>query len=90
MWNGGKSLLWQHIARIYFLDAESTWKVLPKIAYDHISLTPYSVMRVDLAAKILSSTMASVLTDHGGKELSGTSKYHQFFDCMSEWSVSKT
>ena len=69
------------------MDAESPLKVLPKITYDHISLTPYSVMRVDLAAQILSSTMASVLSHHGGNELSGTSKYcdmiDKFFDCMS-------
>ena len=75
------------------MDAESPLKVLPKITYDHISLTPYSVMRVDLAAQILSSTMASVLSHHGGNELSGTSKYcdmiDQFFDCMNVQSVSE-
>ena len=93
MWNDGKYLLWQHIARMYFMDAESPLKVLPKITYDHISLTPYSVMRVDLAAQILSSTMASVLSHHGGNELSGTSKYcdmiDKFFDCMNVRSVSE-
>ena len=65
---------------MYFMDAESPLKVLPKITYDHISLTPYSVMRVDLAAQILSSTMASVLSHHGGNELSGTSKYCDMID----------
>ena len=75
------------------MDAESPLKVLPKITYDHISLTPYSVMRVDLAAQILSSTMASVLSHHGGNELSGTSKYcdmiDQFFDFVNIESVSE-
>ena len=37
-------------------------------------------MRVDLAAQILSSTMASVLSHHGGNELSGTSKYCDMID----------
>ena len=41
MWNDGKYLLWQKIAGMYFMDAESPLKVLPKITYDHISLTPY-------------------------------------------------
>ena len=64
--------------------------VLPKITYDHISLAPYSVMWVDLAANILSSTMASVLTHHGGNELSGTcDMIDQFFDCMNVRSVSE-
>ena len=93
MWNNGKYLLWQHTARRYFMDAERLLQVLPKITYDHISLTQYSVMKVDLAAQILSSTMASVLTHHGGNELSGTSKYcekiDQFFDYMNVGSVSE-
>ena len=93
MRNDEKYLLWQHIARMYFMDAESPLQVLPKITYDHISLTRYSVMWVDLAAQILSSTTASVLTHHGGNELSGTSKYcdviDQFFDCMNVQSVSE-
>ena len=92
MWNDEKYLIPQHVASMYFTDAKSPLKVLPKITYDHISLTPYLVMRVDLAAKILSSTMASVLTHHGRNELSGISKYcdtiDQFFDCMNVWSVS--
>ena len=50
-------------------------------------------MRVDLAAQILSSTMASVLSHHGVNDLSGTSKYcdmiDTFFDCMNVWSVSE-
>ena len=78
---------------MYFMDAENPLKVLPNITYDHISPTPYSVMRVDLAAQILSSTMASVLNHQGGNELSGTSKYcdiiNQFFDCMNVRSVSE-
>ena len=92
-WNGEKSLLWQHIARIYFMDAESPLKVLSKITYDHISLTTYSVMRVDLPTRILSSTMASVLTHQGGNKLSGTANNYdmtdQFFDFMNVWSVSE-
>ena len=93
MWNGRKYLLRQHIARMYFMDAEIPLKVLPKITYDHISLTLYSVMRVDLASQILSSTMALVFSHHGGNELSGTSNYcdkiDKFFDCMNTRSVSE-
>ena len=93
MGSGWKYLLWQHIAHMYFMDAESPLKVLPKTTYDHISLTPYLVMRVDLEAQILRSTMASVLTHHGGNELSGITKYYdmtdQYFDCMNVRSVSE-
>ena len=54
---------------MYFMDAESPLKVLLNSTYDHISFTPYLVMRVDLAAQILSSTIASVLTHHVVNEL---------------------
>ena len=93
MWNDGKYLLWKHTAGMYCKDAESHLKALSKITYDHISLLPYLVMRVNLAAQILSSTMFSVLTNHGGNKLSGTSKYcdmiDQFFDCVNIQSVSE-
>ena len=73
--------------------AESPLKVLPKITYDHIILTPYLVMSVDLAAQILSSTMTSILNHHVENELSHTSKYFdiidQFFDCMNVRIVSE-
>ena len=93
MWNDGKYLLWKYVTRIHFMYAESPLKVLSKITYDHIILTPYLVMSVDLAAQILSSTMTSVLNHHGGNELSHTSKYcniiDQFFDCMNVRIVSE-
>ena len=93
MWNDGKYLLWKHTAGMYCKDAESHLKALSKITYDHIILTPYLVMSVDLAAQILSSTMTSVLNHHGGNELSHTSKYcdiiDQFFDCMNVRIVSE-
>ena len=40
-------------------------KLLPKIRHEHIHLTSYSVMIVDLSAQSLSSTVVAVLTDFG-------------------------
>ena len=48
MWNGF-FLLWSHIARIYYEDLESGLKLVNKLTSDHINLTSYSVMKVNLA-----------------------------------------
>ena len=62
------------------MDIENGLKVIPKISYDHIKLTPYSVMRVNLAAQVLSSTMFTVLSHYGHDEVAGTSKFYELFD----------
>ncbi|KAJ8025305.1 Transposable element P transposase [Holothuria leucospilota] len=93
MWNGGKHLMWQHIVRLYHIDMEHSLKILPKITYDHIHLTPYSKMRVNLAAQVLSSTMAIALKKYGGGQAAATAKFCElvdaFFDCLNVRSTSE-
>ena len=50
MWNSGFFILWSHISQIYNEQLQSGLKFVPKLTCDHINLTPYSVMRVNLAA----------------------------------------
>ena len=87
LWNAGKNLLWEHFARIYHMDSENSLKLLPKVTYDHIKLTPYSKMRVSLAVQILSSTMATVLRKYIGGEANATAKFCEmvdaYFDCLN-------
>ena len=87
MWIDGDFIIWQHIIQLYNDDLENGLKLLPRITSDHIRLTLYSVMRVNLAAQILSSTVSSVLQNFGSPGSSGTSKYcqmfDQFFDCLN-------
>ena len=80
MWNDGDFIIWQHIIQLYNDDLENGLKLLPRITADHIRLTSYSVMRVNLAAQILSSAVSSVLKNFGSPGSSGTSKYCQMFD----------
>ena len=61
MWNNGHCLVWHHIMQLYYEDLENELKLLPKITSDYIHLTSYSVMGVNLAAQVLSRTMAAVL-----------------------------
>ena len=53
---GGMFLLRNHIADIFYKDQEYGFHILPKLSIEHIKLTPYSMMNVKLAAKVLSST----------------------------------
>ena len=54
--------------------------MLNRLTSDHINLTPYSVMRVGLAAQVLSETVGSVLNQFGPPEAAGTAKFC-LFEC---------
>ena len=87
MWNNGRYVLWQYIVQMFRKDQENSLKLLPRITSDHVRLTSYSVIKVNLAAEVLSSTMAAVLTKFGAPEASATAKYcsmmDKFFDCLN-------
>ena len=48
-------ILWSHLSDLYKKDTEQGvgLKLIPKLKYEHISLTTFSKMRVDLAAQVL-------------------------------------
>lgn len=93
MWNDGMYLLWQHIAQLFYQDIDNGLKLLPKLTYEHINLNSYSVMRVNLAAQVLSASVASVLQSFGQPESHGTAKLckmvDKFFDCLNVRSLSE-
>ena len=66
---------------------QSGLKFVPKLTNDHINLTPYSVMRVNLAAQVLSDTVGNVLAQFGPPEATGTANFclmmHKFLDCLN-------
>ena len=87
MWNNGNYILWQHIATMFYQDVDNGLKLLPKLTYEHINLTSYSVMRVNLAAQVLSASVAAVLKGFGPPEAVETAKLCEmvdaFFDCLN-------
>ena len=62
-------------------------KLVPKLKYEHINLTPYSVMNVRLAAQVLSETVGKVLLVTGSAEVAATANLYlmmdKFFDCLN-------
>ena len=87
MWNGGLFLIWNHINDIFLEDQECGLQLLPKITYEHVCLTPYSVMNVRLAAQVLSTTVRKVLSNYGPADPAGTAEFclmfDKFFDIMN-------
>ena len=59
-------------------------KLVPKLKYEHINLTPYSVMNVRLAAQVLSETVGKVLLVSGSAEVAAATNLcltmDKFFD----------
>lgn len=57
MQNNTKELSWRHIEKVYEASralsaASHGLNLIPKVGYEHIHLTSYSKMRVDLAAEV--------------------------------------
>lgn len=80
MWNDGNYILWQHITEMFFQDVDNRLKLLLRLTYDHINLNAYSVMRVNLAAQVLSASVASVLKTFGPPVAEGTARICEMVD----------
>ena len=78
---------------MFYQDVDNGLKLLPRLTYDHINLTSYSVMRVNLAAQVLSASVASVLKSFGPPEVAATAKLCEmvdsFFDCLNVRSMTE-
>lgn len=94
MWNDGSYILWHHITELFFQDAENGLKLLPKLTCDHVNLNSYSVMLVNLAAQVLSASVAAVLKNIGPPEAEATANLCEmmdsFFDCLNVRSTTES
>ncbi|PFX18846.1 putative RNA-directed DNA polymerase from transposon BS [Stylophora pistillata] len=63
------------------------------LSYEHVNLTPYSVMRVNLAAQVLTASVAAVLKTFGPPGTAATAKLCEvidgFFDCLNVRSMTE-
>ena len=64
---------------------------LPKLTNEHISLNSYSVMRVKLAAQVMSSSVSKVMLAYSPLEAHETARFiglvDKFFDCFNTRSL---
>ena len=60
---------------------------MTKLTSYHINLTPYSIMRIRLAAQVLSETVGSILNSFSSPDMQGTAKFclmvDKSFDCLN-------
>jgi hypothetical protein len=88
LWKDGKDISWMHVVRLFEEHCEqSLYTPCPKLTRAHIDLTPFSCMKVNLAAQILSGTVANALEEYYGEEVSETVQFirifNKFFDCLN-------
>jgi hypothetical protein len=89
VWCNGKPILWSHLQALYKRDTEqgAGLRLLPKLKFEHVNLTAFSKMRVDLAAQVLSSSVSKALEFTGGSEVEETVKFtanfDKFFDALN-------
>ena len=50
----GKEISWRHLLNLYYTDQGkgTGLSLVPKLKYEHVFLTSFSKMRVDLAAQV--------------------------------------
>uniref|UniRef100_A0A1X7SX00 Transposable element P transposase n=1 Tax=Amphimedon queenslandica TaxID=400682 RepID=A0A1X7SX00_AMPQE len=88
LWKDGKEISWDHLKDIYSRSrSESGLILLPRLKYEHLNLTNFSKMRVDLAANVLSESVSKALTLYGGEAAQETAHFvdifDKFFDCLN-------
>lgn len=89
MWLGAlhqRKILWTHIVQLYQHDIGHELRHT-KLTQEHVYLTPQSVMRVNLAAQVLSHSVGSVLQTFAGDEAEETARFvllmDNFFDALN-------
>nr|XP_006814509.1 PREDICTED: uncharacterized protein LOC102808490 [Saccoglossus kowalevskii] len=86
LWNGNP-ILCRHLSELIMDDRTRDIHLLHKIGYEHINLTSFSIMRVNLAAQVLSETVFHAIQRFGPPEAGETAKFvmymDNFFDCLN-------
>ncbi|XP_076084495.1 uncharacterized protein LOC143055247 [Mytilus galloprovincialis] len=88
LWKDGKDISWLHLVRLFEEHCElDLYNPCPKLTRGHIDMTAFSYMKVNLAAQILSDTVANALEELYDEQVSETVNFirnmNKFFDCMN-------
>ena len=93
LWNKDKDMLWSHVIDCYKKDCSMQVRRLPKITQDHIYLTSFSKMRVNLAAQVMSASFSKVMQSYCSNATSETANFiglvDKFFDCFNSRSLTE-
>ena len=86
--NNNKYISWMHIVNLYQDHCEGKmFRLCPKLSRQHIDLTAFSAMKVNLAAQVFSKTVGSALSFAYGDAVEETAKFvlllNRWFDMMN-------
>jgi len=86
LWNGG-DISWLHIVKLFQEHCTGPLRLCHKLTAQHVYLTPLSLMKVNLAAQIMSNTVANGLEFVCGQEVQPTVQFikhiNKWFDMMN-------
>ena len=88
MWINGKDVSWYHIVRFFEEHCElNLYNPCPKLSRKHIHLAAFNYMKVNLAAQVISDSVANSIQDLYGPDTEETVKFlrmfNKFFDCLN-------
>ncbi|XP_063403610.1 uncharacterized protein LOC134687330 [Mytilus trossulus] len=88
LWKNGKDISWMHIVRLFEEHCElQLYSPCPKLTRSHIDLAAFTYMKVNLAAQILSGSVANALEHLYDDSVSETvlfiRNFNKFFDCLN-------
>lgn len=87
LWNNDQDLSWMHIVRFFEDHCEGPDTMVNKLTRQHIDLTSFSTMNVNLAAQVMSDSVAKGLRFAYKEQYRETSKLlevmNKWFDCMN-------
>ncbi|KAH3720563.1 hypothetical protein DPMN_063462 [Dreissena polymorpha] len=94
LWRNGMDISWMHVVKLFENHCElNLYSPCPKLSRSHIDLVSYNYMKVNLAAQILSESVACALEDLYGQEVQETVIFlrhmNKFFDCLNVRSLSE-
>ena len=72
-------ILWNSIADIFYEDRSYGLHFLPKITYEHIKLTSYSIMNVELTAHVLNFGVSNIWLNYALADAAKTAKLMDIF-----------
>ena len=94
MWKSGLDISWMHIVNLYKDYCMGTWGVCPKLTRAHIDISSFGCMKVNLAAQVMSATVANALEMYYPPQVVAETvifirHINKFFDCLNTRSLSE-
>jgi hypothetical protein len=82
------NITWKYVEQFYAIDSSLPIRMAPRLSYKHVSLPPFTAMKVSLAAQVLSHSVAAGITtlcmtgDKLDDDAIYTANFCEKFDCL--------